>query len=179
MFVLHSSVFVLHSASMLSCAHLCSAPPCGGNCVVSVTSVSGSITASPRHALIMPIYSPAPAQCLPYILQFLTFPCIVLHYTALFSIFYILQYLTFPCIYALSYITLHYSPFFFYNTGLLTRTNIILHYLTPSCIIPHYLTILAVFHLTIFCILQCITHSTLFYISRMFLNFSSVLPCTV
>ena len=30
--------------------------------VASVTSVSGSITASPRHALIMPIYSPGPAQ---------------------------------------------------------------------------------------------------------------------
>ena len=95
--------------------------------VASVTSVSGSITASPRHALIMPIYSPAPAQCPPYILQYLPLHCLTLYCTILH---------------------------FFYNTGLLTLTSIILHYLTPSCIIPHYLTILAVFHLTIFCIIH-------------------------
>ena len=62
---LHFCVCLYISVCLLSCElyiHRCVRRDKVAIVVGSVTSVSGSITASPRLALIMPIYSPGPAQ---------------------------------------------------------------------------------------------------------------------
>ena len=62
---LHFCVCLYISVCLLSCElyiHRCVLRDKVAIVVGSVTSVSGSITASPRLALIMPIYSPGPAQ---------------------------------------------------------------------------------------------------------------------